>query len=109
MIGCLPTQALAFLAVFVYATHATQAIAFEWKPGFSHNTAKKTTETGFISSDRVSFGAVEEAEMHCWSRNWEARLQEWIYFQPFEFFLSPSLSYVKVKIKVNVDLYSASS
>jgi len=32
MIGCLPTQALAFLAVFVYAT---QAIAFEWKPGFT--------------------------------------------------------------------------
>jgi len=32
MIGCLTTQALAFLAVFVYATHATQAIAFEWKP-----------------------------------------------------------------------------
>jgi len=32
MIGCLPMQALAFLAVFVYAT---QAIAFEWKPGFS--------------------------------------------------------------------------
>jgi len=30
MIGCLPTQAFAFLAVFVYAT---QAIAFEWKPG----------------------------------------------------------------------------
>ena len=30
MIGCLSTQALAFLAVFVYAT---QAIAFEWKPG----------------------------------------------------------------------------
>ena len=35
MIGCLPTQfALAFLAVFVYATHATQAIAFGWKTGF---------------------------------------------------------------------------
>jgi len=33
MIGGLPTQALVFLAVFVYATHATQAIAFEWKPG----------------------------------------------------------------------------
>ena len=31
------TQSLAFLAVFVYATHATQAIAFEWKPGFSVN------------------------------------------------------------------------
>ena len=29
--------ALAFLAVFVYATHATQAIAFEWKPGFRLN------------------------------------------------------------------------
>jgi len=26
MIGYLPTQALAFLVVFVYATHATQAI-----------------------------------------------------------------------------------
>jgi len=34
MIGCLPPQALAFLAVFVHATHATQAIAFEWKPSF---------------------------------------------------------------------------
>jgi len=39
MIGCLPTQALAFLAVFVYATHATQAIAFEWKPGLRYTTA----------------------------------------------------------------------
>ena len=27
--------ALAFLAVFVYATHATQAIAFQWKPCFT--------------------------------------------------------------------------
>ena len=35
MIGCLPMQALAFLAVFVYETHATQAIAFEWKPGLT--------------------------------------------------------------------------
>ena len=33
MIGCLPTQVLAFLVVFVYAT---QAIAFEWKPGFTY-------------------------------------------------------------------------
>ena len=31
----MPTQVLAFLAVFVYATHATQAIAFEWKPGLT--------------------------------------------------------------------------
>jgi len=28
-------KALALLAVFVYATHATQAIAFEWKPGLT--------------------------------------------------------------------------
>jgi len=43
MIGCLPMQALAFLAVFVYATHATQAIAFEtvWKPGFSHKPSDR--------------------------------------------------------------------
>jgi len=39
MIGCLPTQALAFLAVFGYATHATQAIAFEWKPGIRQHVA----------------------------------------------------------------------
>ena len=39
-IGCLPTQALAFLAVFVYATHATQAISFEWKPGFIRRTLR---------------------------------------------------------------------
>jgi len=32
-VASLPTQALAFLAVFVYETHATQAIAYEWKPG----------------------------------------------------------------------------
>jgi len=32
----LPTQTLAFLAVFVYAT---QAITFEWKPGLSLYTA----------------------------------------------------------------------
>jgi len=37
IIGCLPTQALAFLVVFVYATQATQAIAFKWKPGFSQD------------------------------------------------------------------------
>ena len=29
------TQSLAFLAVFVYATNATQATAFEWKPGLT--------------------------------------------------------------------------
>jgi len=51
MIGCLPTQALAFLAVFVYATHATQAIAFEWKPGLT-----LTVDVGVYDTrcDRVS-------------------------------------------------------
>jgi len=34
IIGCLPTQALAFLYGFRLTTHATQAIAFEWKLGF---------------------------------------------------------------------------
>jgi len=43
MIGCLPTQTLAFPAVFVYATHATQAIAFEWKPGLTHVSASEDT------------------------------------------------------------------
>ena len=37
MIGCLPTQALVFLTVFVYAT---QAIAFEWKPGLTYCCSK---------------------------------------------------------------------
>jgi len=40
MIGCLPMQALAFLVVFVYATHATQAIAFEWKPGLIRHPSR---------------------------------------------------------------------
>ena len=35
--------ALAFLAVFVYATHAMQAIAFGWKPGFSFISLVKVT------------------------------------------------------------------
>jgi len=56
----LPTQALAFLAVFVYATHATQAIAFEWKPGLtgvqSRNrvTADKTTSQKTVSRTLVT-------------------------------------------------------
>jgi len=31
------TQQTRFFAVFVYATHATQAIAFEWKPGLKRS------------------------------------------------------------------------
>ena len=39
-------KALAFLAVFVYATHAMQAIAFEWKPGLSlHSTVLDRIES----------------------------------------------------------------
>jgi len=55
MIGCLPTQALVFLAVFVYATHATQAIAFEWKPGFSlpnvYTELKGKRKTNYLQPD----------------------------------------------------------
>jgi len=50
VIGCLPTQALAFLAVLVYATHAThatQAIAFEWKPGLTHRAKPSVTAVVF--------------------------------------------------------------
>jgi len=36
--------ALAFLAVFVYTTHATQVIAFEWKPGLSQWTEWSETK-----------------------------------------------------------------
>jgi len=38
----LANEALAFLAVFIYATHATQAIAFEWKPGLSRVTEQSS-------------------------------------------------------------------
>jgi len=46
MIGCLSTQALAFLVVFVYAM---QAIAFEWKPGLSRQT--RSTDHSKVPSD----------------------------------------------------------
>jgi len=49
MIGCLPTKAL---AVFVYATHATQAIAFEWKPGFS--SAAAAAQQQVLQHERLS-------------------------------------------------------
>ena len=39
---------LAFLAVFVYATHATQAIAFEWKPGLTLSTARRSKRLVFL-------------------------------------------------------------
>ena len=48
-IGCLPTQALAFLAVFVYATHATQAIAFESKPGLTYQRRFRSKRSLHVS------------------------------------------------------------
>jgi len=56
MIGSLPTQALAFLAVFVYATHATQAIAFEWKPGLTNSIG--TEETGTAPDTPLQWSCV---------------------------------------------------
>ena len=48
-------NALAFLAVFVYATHATQAIAFEWKPGFTCIGNMLITGTGvFVEVKRLA-------------------------------------------------------
>ena len=45
--------ALAFLAVFVYATHATQAIAFEWKPGVSLNDDASVVNLGILDYDSL--------------------------------------------------------
>ena len=64
MISCLPTQALAFLAVFVYATNAMQAIAFEWKPGltlkrFQIKSCKFLVCLLKVIRDGGSVGAVE--------------------------------------------------
>jgi len=53
MIGCLPTQALAFLAVFVYATLATQPIAFEWKPGFRRRRAANKVRSASFSTEEL--------------------------------------------------------
>jgi len=55
MISCLPTQALALLAVFVYATHTTQAIAFEWKPGLIRSFTAMTFTVWYVV-DRVQDG-----------------------------------------------------
>ena len=46
-------QSLAFLAVFVYATHATQAIAFEWKPGFSVGLLSDRQLGGCVTRSRL--------------------------------------------------------
>ena len=54
MIGCLPTQTLAFLVVFVHATHATQAIAFEWKPGLAVGGCRSHGRIGGGNSTALS-------------------------------------------------------
>ena len=61
------TQSLAFLAVSVYTTHATQAIAFEWKPGFSKLTTvdcsyhiSMTTTALRLSPASATFTTTEE-------------------------------------------------
>ena len=46
-------SACAFLAVFVYATHAKQAIAFEWKSGLSRRTALRATVSIGLSCGRL--------------------------------------------------------
>jgi len=53
-------QALAFLAVFVYTTRETQAIAFEWKPGLTHICSAVTqkllsTRERVNSADRIGW------------------------------------------------------
>ena len=53
-------EALAFLAVFVYATHATQAIAFEWKPGLR----KCVTHGGVLEDVVVEDTVAPERDMH---------------------------------------------
>ena len=73
MIGYLPTQALAFLALFVYATHATQAIAFEWKPGFTLLNAitfnvynfrmQATSEAFYVANQRLLVHPTHETQV----------------------------------------------
>jgi len=56
------TQALAFLAVFVYATHATQAITFEWKPGLSLGSRSCTSTPNTPTSINLSTCSVGQAQ-----------------------------------------------
>ena len=64
MIGCLPTQALAFLAVFVYAT---KAITFELKPGL-------TVEDSVVIDRLITTLECSEKSQQS-RRHWLARLQ----------------------------------
>ena len=56
-----------FLAVFVYATHATQAIAFEWKPGliFAGTAPSFATDNApECSFSRVKILLVAKSSLH---------------------------------------------
>ena len=70
------TQSLAFLGVFVYATHARQAIAFERKPGFSLWRLRKwkwiNDESEVIVTDFVTKAACGNA------LNFLNRIKLWI-------------------------------
>jgi len=50
------SQALAFLTVFVYATPATQAIAFEWKPGFMCLLSDDARQSLFVLDTDIDNG-----------------------------------------------------
>ena len=94
MIGCLPTQALAFLAVFVYATHATQATAFEWKPGLNQTTVwlqisttnksinhRKQTYTSTLYSSVLQTNLVQKLLHNLHTGAWNIELHTtWTYF-----------------------------
>jgi len=54
---------LAFVAVFVYATHATQAIAFEWKPGFTYAVVDSRTVSSCRSDDQPATWDIETRNM----------------------------------------------
>ena len=55
---CVNLLTLAFLAVFIYAMHATQAIAFKWKPGISDCWTSSCPQLVTLHSLRPVFGTL---------------------------------------------------
>jgi len=83
------TQALAFLVVFVYATHATQATAFvEWKPGLTLTWQQQwwistRTDSGSIFAvDTVNNMSQIRTSQELAFLMWMPKVQ----FKPFELF-----------------------
>jgi len=68
-------QNLSFLAVFVYATHATQAFAFEWKLGFRqflkvslysrNSNSSSSTHTGLVTTFQLNLGEPVPLDSPC--------------------------------------------